>query len=163
MKIIAGFARGLNGLLGNFGYMGEGIKQLEESLRVVVDGQRFLGLARRITTYYPNTANMVVGFNALATVPKGKVWCLRTGAFGLDGVAASTCSVRIVVQTPGLVTGAAISEQLNVVATVSQSIPIVFPDLLLEPGSIIGAQFSNVVGGPWLFGSFTAVIEEYEA
>lgn len=158
---ISGLARGLAGALGLNAYGGEGFREVENAIRVIIDAERFFGANNRITPYYPS-ANAVAGFNAIATVPAGQCWVIRAGGVALDAPAGGSCSYRVAVQTPGSSTSVQFSDLRNVAASTSSSNPISFPGVILEPGSIIGVLLLNVVGGPFPC-NFTGIIDQFDA
>lgn len=148
-------------MLGLRAYSGEGFRQVSDGISVTIDSERFLGLNRRIQPVYTSAAG-VAGFNQLAVVPVGKVWCLRTLALSVDSPAASGAGIRIATTTPGSASGVALSGIQNIGASITGSVHLVFPNILLEPGTTIGAVLTNVTGGPF-FLSLSGLIEEFEA
>lgn len=149
------------GLLGSNADAGRGLSSLEDSVRASVDMERFLGANKRIDGYFP-LAGAILGNNYVATVPRGKIWILRTGGVSVDAPAASTATFQARVRTPGSSVSTVLGPTADVAASQFRSAPINVQDLVLESGSQLGVYLLATTGGPFAI-SWTAVLEEIEA
>lgn len=131
---------------------------MSDTAAPVIDMTQFL-LANRVKLFSTAPAAAVGGYNALYTVPNGKVWYLRAASIQMTTGAGVTCSATIMVQPADRdIAGSALVLSPMVSAAASQVRFAAAPylDLILGSGTTLGVYVGDLVGAPTMNGSFYA-------
>lgn len=162
MRSVAAYAKGLMALLGANADAGKGLSTMDDAVKAQIDIERFLGLNRRINGYFP-LATLALGNNVAATVPKGRVWCIRGGGILADTPAAMSLRIQARIRTPASNVSTVMGPMLLTTAGGTDSVPLAFQDFLLEAGTELIVYVPTLTGAGPFPASFTVLVEEFEA
>lgn len=142
MAIISRFAKGFLDLLGvqNFG---ENPRQLSDVVLPVVD----IGNQYQVELLRPQAtaiADILVGFNAVHTVPAGEVWCLKQGHAGVVTDAGEAFAGGLAVSIEG--NAYSLGPLMTIGASSVNWSVSMFQDLWLPAGAAIGVFCQSKTG-----------------